>query len=889
MPPRSAMAGAVFRTTLGQPVPLILPQPPCACFRNPVISHFFMPDDFRSDRQRQLFDAVLKGIERLGYDRTLCVRGYEFTDWFSNTSDRRHIPAAAFARQPTDYDSACVAVFLQNGGGPPLRYRALGAPFAIEVQDDGILPWSIGRDESATHVTANRIPSGALERFFVSVSRKWSPSEVLRAKSIGRATTPGEVDWVDLGLITALESEISRKLDGLLTRALAAGQKACRRATGQKPEPEELYRLVFRLLAGKVFHDRGVRGFTQLDATNDAREVLRTVCGYYGEPNNYIANREAQQAVADELWTQLSFQNLSVDALAFVYENTLVDDQLRKDNGIHSTPHRIARHVVERMPFESIPEPDRVVVEPCSGHGVFLVAALKRMRDLLDPAWDARRRHRYFAERLLGFERDPFAREVNKLYLTLADFPNPNGWNLESADVFTSRKLADALGKARIVLCNPPFEEFTKSEREQYGATVGSSKPLEVLRRVLRHAHPSASLGFVLPRTMVDGSSYRDVRAELARRFTHLELVALPDKVFRHADVETVLLHATGSGNDRVTVHFREVKKPQLSMFYDNGLATREDTGHFSVSEARDEGFHVPVLREIWEYLEYLPKLGSVAEIHRGVEWQPPFDEKKYLSTTERRGWWKGLRNVQEGFESYCPPKQGWLNPAKEFRRRNAWDLDWSKPKVIVNAARKARGSWRLAAAPDESRLVCTQRYHCIWPTNGWSAKALSALLNSPVVSAFIASREGKRDVRKKTLLACPIPRLPPSDLVTLDGLVDAFTATLSESPENRLELWGRGPWEERARRILLEMDALILRGYGLPPWLERRLLEFFRGEKRPVPFDFGDYFPADFTANIPLHVFISSRFRASTAGRIAPHLPNLSDPALTAALAEVS
>ena len=84
-------------------------------------------------------------------------------------------------------------------------------------------------------------------------------------------------------------------------------------------------------------------------------------------------------------------------------------------------------------------------------------------------------------------------------------------------------------------------------------------------------------------------------------------------------------------------------------------------------------------------------------------------------------------------------------------------------------------------------------------------------------------------------------------------------------------------------------MDALILRGYNLPPWLERRLLEFFRGEKRPVSFDFGDHFPADFTANVPLHTFISPRFRASTAERISPHLPNLRDPALTAALEEVS
>ena len=94
---------------------------------------------------------------------------------------------------------------------------------------------------------------------------------------------------------------------------------------------------------------------------------------------------------------------------------------------------------------------------------------------------------------------------------------------------------------------------------------------------------------------------------------------------------------------------------------------------------------------------------------------------------------------------------------------------------------------------------------------------------------------------------ACPIPALPPSAIIELEGLVDEYVTAMNEEPEARLPLWGGGSWEERARRILLQMDALILKGYGLPPWLERKLLDFFRGECRPVPFEFGDYFPADF------------------------------------------
>ena len=334
-----------------------------------------MPDSIPSERHQRVFNAVLNGISnRLGYRGALLERDYQFTDWFAATNEASSIPAAAFGRTPVDYDSACIAVFFQNGGSPPLRYRALGAPFAIEVQGDGIVPWFIGHEASKTQRIGNRIPADAMDRFFRGIENKWSPAEVLRAKNIGKPVGPTEIDWVDRGLIPALEKEISVKLDRLLREALAAGQKAFRKSTGRAVEIEALYRLVFRFVAAKVFHDRRVPGFVQLDATKDARQVLQKVCDFYKESHNHVSDRDTQEAVAAALWTKLGFQNLSVDALALIAEDTLVDADLRKAHGIHSTPRSIARYVVEHLPIGDIPEDKRIIVEPCSGHGVFLVA-----------------------------------------------------------------------------------------------------------------------------------------------------------------------------------------------------------------------------------------------------------------------------------------------------------------------------------------------------------------------------------------------------------------------------------------------------------------------------------------------------------------------------------
>jgi hypothetical protein len=849
-----------------------------------------MPEIFRNERQDNVFNAVLRGLGRLKYRAELLRRNYAFTDWFATDPEAQTVSAAAFGRSPEDYDSACIAVVLNGRTREVFRCRALGAPFAIEVHEDGIVPWRIGRDDLTTQPTSGQVPAAAMGGFFRAVETKWSPSAVLRAKNIGKPVGPAELDWVDTGLIPALEAEISTKLDRMLRRALRDGRSADLRRADQRTGDEALFRLVFRLLAAKVFKDRRVRGFLQLDAVSDPGEALRKVCDWYKEPQNHTADPDTQHAVAAVLWTGFGFQNLSVDVLALIAENTLVDEDLRKLYGIHSTPRNIARYMVEHLPVEELDPDERIVVEPCAGHAVFLVAALKRLRDLLGPDSTDQERHRYFVKRLFSFEQDAFAREVSKLCLTLADFPNPNGWNLERADVFTSRNLAKTLGDARIVLCNPPFEEFKPSERAHYGSTVGTLKPLEVLRRVLQRSHRDAMIGFVLPRSFLDGQSYRAVRRLIAERFAAVDLVALPDKVFHHAEVETVLLMAHSPvEHDRTRVHFSEVFKAQLQGFLSNGTVSRADNTTFTPADAESRGFHVPALQEVWEHLAHLPKLGSVAEIHRGVEWQAPFNEAKYISKKERPGWLRGLRNVKEGFQAFSLPKPSWLNPDPRFQRGKAWNLPWQRPKVVANAVAKARGAWRLAAAPENSGLVCTQSYSCLWPAKPWSIGALAAVMNSTVFSAFAASREGVRHVRKITLDNCPLPNMSPNDIVAIETLADNYVAVINEPPESRFELWGGGTWEERAKRILLQMDALVLKGYGLPPWLERRLLDFFRGQRRPVPFEFGDYFAAEFAPNIPLWRYISPSFQASRPQNIIPHLPELQEEDLTAALEDLA
>jgi hypothetical protein len=90
------------------------------------------------------------------------------------------------------------------------------------------------------------------------------------------------------------------------------------------------------------------------------------------------------------------------------------------------------------------------------------------------------------------------------------------------------------------------------------------------------------------------------------------------------------------------------------------------------------------------------------------------------------------------------------------------------------------------------------------------------------------------------------------------------------------------------ATRALLEIDAILLRAYNLPPRLERQLLDFFRGFKRRVPFPFTEYFPANFGPNIPLWMYLTSDFADCNSTYLLDTIPKIDDPALMAALTEV-
>ena len=815
-----------------------------------------------------ILEGVVAGLRSIGYGPQLIAEPYSFPDWFAHGEVVR-VDAAAFGQTPWDYDTACVGVVRNNGySGEALinRCRALGAPVVLEIDGVGVNEWAVAR-KVGEHQLVATYQANAIDRLFKDRAPVWKPEQLLREKSIG------QFSWIQGGLfdglVPELEEHIQAKLDPLLTNTLTATREAYKSSSGSSSyNSAELFKLVFWLLTAKVFHDRGVSRFRSIGPDGDA--CLEAVSEHYATPRPpRLLNQAARAVAVNRIWNSLDFRNLSVEVLAQIWSTTLVDETTRETLGIHRTPRSIVKYLVDLVPFDHSGDEELTILDPCCGSAVFLIGAMNKLKKQLPFSLAPRDRHHYFVRRLSGIEQDPFSSEISSLTLTLADFPNPNGWNVVQGNVFVPELLRERASRAGAVLCNPPFGKFKPQERDRYG-TRSPRKPAELLHRILDHLHPKGVLGFVLPRAFVDGSNYADVRTRLAERFDTLDVTILPDKAFLSADAEIALLVATNPIPHRVC---RIVNKrvnddnkawPRFQLVR---AVSSQDVRNITSVEAR-KSVAVPELQEVWEFMLDFPILSEVASLHRGIEWKEPLTKNRvetgYRSTAVRKS---GFPHSHIGiaprtsFNVFEVPEMHYLDVKEQNMRGNAYRLPWNKPKAIVNKSTKSRGRWRMAALPDTLGVTCYQTYTAIWPTSNYDEWVLAAILNSPVANVFVSTREGKRDIRVRTLQQIPVPNLTARQSEQIRVLVRKYQRSV------RIEDW------DGATHLLMEIDAVVLDGYRMPARLERQLLEFFRGYERATPFEFPPYFEDDFDIYFNLSDYLSDDFRLATAGELTKRM----------------
>jgi methylase of polypeptide subunit release factors len=559
----------------------------------------------------KVVESIARAVRAAGYRAEAVVPDYAFADVLSDANTTRIVPLAAFTHTPPSYRSAALAVV--NGDRRRSvdvvnEYRALGAPLLFVIEQAEVAVWQVRSDGPPRAI--EKVSLAHIAELFARNQASWHPDAIHRAKSIGGFGASYQLDFVDLGLLPAIEGEIHVKLDRLLVETLDLARKA---SGDHRLETRTLFRVVFRLLAAKVLQDHRHPRSDGWNA-NNLRSVLGGIESYYSlEPIEAQASAMLLP-VFDTAWKHLrsgiSFSNISSDDLAFVYENTLVTPETRRLFGTHSTPRSVTEYVVQRLELYRHRPDDLRIYEPFTGAGVFLISALRHLRDLLPVEWSDEKRHEFLVGHISGGEVDPFACEVATLSLILADYPNHNGWHVEEVDLFRNDVLAQRIAANNVIVCNPPFEAFDAADKERY-AVAGEthSKAIAALSAAIDGA--PLALGFVLPRSFILERQFAEQRRRIESLYGTVELLKLPDGIFGASDVETSAVIARdlrAPHSATIALRSSEVAERDRSSFLKTGRTTAHRELVRTISERPEGRLWIPPLDQLWDYLGNLCK-----------------------------------------------------------------------------------------------------------------------------------------------------------------------------------------------------------------------------------------------------------------------------------------
>lgn len=763
-------------------------------------------------------DIIERESVKLGYRGDALRRDYAFSNIWGEGDTTCSVPFAAFTQTPPSYRSAAFAVIeaTPNIAAELIRsYRALGAPVFLVIEPDVISAWQVHPSKAPEKFAEFGLD--AISHFFAERQETWAPDRIHRAKSIGHIEPKAQLDFVDIGLMPAIAGEIHIKLDRLIREAVADtrefnGEDAIR----------IFFRGVFRLLAAKILMDRQhVRA--QSWNAGDVRSVLNAMDDFYELGNISQAWPHSAISALEPVWTifrsGFNVANISADDLAHVYESTLVTDTARTEFGTHSTPRHVADYVLGRLRLWEFGANPLRVVEPFTGAGVFLGSALKFMRDALPAEWNDKQRHDLLVKNIGGAEIDPFAAEVAKLSLILADYPNANGWKIEEANLFKERELETCLEGARVVLCNPPFEAFNDVEAKAYPEAfkVNRSKAVYALEMALR-AEPDM-LGFVLPNTVLVDRRYKRQRIALETLYREIEMVALPDGIFNVSQANSALVIARkGAADSNQCLRSSVVMDGEKKVFAATGQISRQQERSRPMRSVPTGDLWVYPSQDLWDRFDNMPRLGSLIKGSWGLRWRSGQRER----TSDIAGPHRALGfQDSASLHQYVLGAPRWMDVRPESILAGG-NLAWDDPKILCNATRLSRGYWRLAAAVDRDGRRATQQFMGLWPREGVEIDfdALAAVINGPVVNAFLSEHSFDKRFRIAKLEDAPIPPELPAEL----GKLSREYATAAAHDASSPALADR----------LAAIDALILDAYGLSE-ADQAALHSLMGEERPV------------------------------------------------------
>jgi len=705
-------------------------------------------------------------IDEAGFHAELVERDYRF-------AYRKTIPLAAFAYRPLDARSACLGVVTSATSNREVSdYRGLGAPLLLVESENNFDLWRVGPTAERDERVADALSVDGVRRYFNERPETLRPRRIYEAKTVARIEhAPKQLelfsDFVDPDLLPFVEKQTGERLtttvlDWIRNLVAAFG-------------PEEwVIKAVFRLLAGKILHDKGVPGFKSATLSHIA-DILQRVERHYGSRDPLILSKRkvsSLQEVIAEFQRLGDLRNLTTESLGDVYEQALISRDIRRIHGTHKTPGYLVDYVVWQLAhwIEQIPVDELQFFEPGCGHAPFLVSLMRLLRtlDIAQPNLS-----QFFRERFLGVDNDGFALEIARLSLTLADEPNPDEWDrLTEADMYANGFLERAAAESTVMLTNPPFE---------------TRKAEELLYRTLPNLPVGAVFGAVVPATLLFSDKLRaiELRKWMIDNCQLAEIDLFPDGLFTFGDHECAVtigrVLKKGTSTKDLQSRLRRVRDNELArnaFQLDYRFSTTRLVAQAAFDAPEDHALWVAEFQnEIWTYLRNYKQLSSIADVNQGLQHKGKGKPRgaKTVEDTHFAGGRLGFASSSGEWSLHeCPPMK-YINLSPEVTRRAGTGADCI-PQVLLNHHPARRGPWPLKPFLDTEGRPFLGTFLSVRPlSSGTPLEFLWAIMLSPLTNLFVSTHSLKRDILPRILKRLPIPNIGIADLERIQRCAERY------------------------------------------------------------------------------------------------------------------
>lgn len=680
------------------------------------------------DEARHFLSAVGYGDEAIDQDYPI---------WLGRDRDVARPHFVAFGRpSPKDMSTAVVTVTSGTVADGYEAARTIAAPYFLVASGDQLDLWITELEAPTPWRTAVTAADGEM------LTRWLTPSAALSAKVGLRQMALFEVP---VNLLAAARSDAADRLAPIVGDALQAAGLALPSSRNADPEQarrvqhRKAARLVVGALTILVMRDRPGRS-TAAPSSLVERAVAEHPTTFAWIDNATRIERSVLESLVDRLGAGINYQSLDPAILSHVYEQALVDDDDRKQLGIHYTPPGLAMRLLKDLPVELIAPDDRHVLDPACGSGTLLVAAHDRLRELQPQHWSDDTRHADLAVHLHGYDIDPFASEIARLTLLLHAQPAGNGWQIDDKDTLRQPRPQP---QPSIVVTNPPWRYSTADRHREQLAD-------HFMRWSVNALAPGGLLGAILPASWLSAGNSSATRDELLAQFEVFEIWRLPEGTFAtsHQSPAVVLARKRDGLGGKGARVISEVGRADLTGFLAGApaavrfLTSTADSALHEVAAA--PGVHRPTV-----------PLSEIALVLSGP--QP-------LSTISDRG--DGTPYLDH---IGAVPSYGLLADDLLWRVDFPGDFQSNRGarivtmrKVLASAARSSNNPWRFRVAVDLVGVAVRNSVRGIAPldqTDDDLLFALSIIIGSGFGSSYAASFGGDRNISAGVLKDLPVPR----------------------------------------------------------------------------------------------------------------------------------